>query len=83
MDGPNSFIHLSMAGVWVDSILASLIFITLNVCVQVIYKDTGFHFLGYITKEHILGSYKSSPGEGNGNSLQYSCLENRMDGGAW
>ena len=24
-----------------------------------------------------------SPGEGNGNSLQYSCLENSMDGGAW
>ena len=25
----------------------------------------------------------SSPGEGNGNPLQYSCLENPMDGGAW
>ena len=25
----------------------------------------------------------SSPGEGNGNSLQYSCLENAMDRGAW
>ena len=24
-----------------------------------------------------------SPGEGNGNPLQYSCLENRMDRGAW
>ena len=23
------------------------------------------------------------PGEGNGNSLQYSCLENSMDRGAW
>ena len=23
------------------------------------------------------------PGEGNGNSLQYSCLENPMDRGAW
>jgi len=23
------------------------------------------------------------PGEGNGNPLQYSCLENPMDGGAW
>ena len=27
-----------------------------------------------------LGRY---PGEGNGNSLQYSCLENTMDRGAW
>ena len=24
-----------------------------------------------------------SPGEGNGNPLQYSYLENPMDGGAW
>ena len=24
-----------------------------------------------------------SPGEGNGNPLQYSCLENPMDGGTW
>ena len=24
-----------------------------------------------------------SPGEGNGNPLQYSCLENPLDRGAW
>ena len=24
-----------------------------------------------------------SPGEGNGNPLQYSCLENPVDGGTW
>ena len=24
-----------------------------------------------------------SPGEGNGNPLQFSCLENPMDGGDW
>ena len=24
-----------------------------------------------------------SPGKGNGNPLQYSCLENTMDRGAW
>ena len=24
-----------------------------------------------------------SPGEGHGNSLQYSCLENAMSSGAW
>ena len=24
-----------------------------------------------------------SPGEGNGNPLQYSCLQNPMDKGAW
>ena len=26
---------------------------------------------------------KPAPGEGNGTPLQYSCLENPMDGGAW
>ena len=26
---------------------------------------------------------EESPGEGNGNPLQYSCLENPMDRGAW
>ena len=30
----------------------------------------------------ILGSGRS-PGERNGYPLQYSCLENSMDGGAW
>ena len=30
----------------------------------------------------ILGWGRSS-GEGNGNPLQYSCLENSIDGGAW
>ena len=33
-----------------------------------------------------LGSIRGlgrSPGEGNGNPLQYSCLENPMDGGTW
>ena len=27
--------------------------------------------------------WKDSPGEGNGSPLQYSCLENFMDRGAW
>ena len=26
---------------------------------------------------------RRSPGEGNGNPLQYACLENSMDRGAW
>ena len=38
------------------------------------------------TRVRSLGSIPGSgrsPGEGNGNPLQYSCLENSMDGGAW
>ena len=31
----------------------------------------------------ILGEVTICPGEGNGTPLQYSCLENPMDGGAW
>ena len=31
----------------------------------------------------LISGLERSPGEGNGNSLQYSCLETPMDGGAW
>ena len=27
--------------------------------------------------------WEDSPGEGNGNPLQYSCLENPLERGAW
>ena len=37
---------------------------------------------GYVDVGSIPGSGRS-PGEGNGNPLQYSCLENPMDRGAW
>ena len=33
--------------------------------------------------DFILGGSKITAGEGNSNPLQYSCLENPMDGGAW
>ena len=31
----------------------------------------------------LIPGLERTPGEGNGNPLQYSCLENSMDGGAW
>ena len=31
----------------------------------------------------LIPGYGRSPGEGNGNPLQYSCLENSVDRGAW
>ena len=31
----------------------------------------------------LIPGWGRSSGEGNGNPLQYSCLENPMDGGAW
>ena len=33
--------------------------------------------------DFILGGSKINVREGNSNPLQYSCLENPMDGGAW
>ena len=57
------------------------------------HHHEGFkYFSRYGTEKHLptmredLGSIPGlgrSPGEGNGNPLQYSCLENSMDGGAW
>ena len=40
-----------------------------------LFKNAGD--LGSITE------FGRSPGEGNGHPLQYSCLENPMDEGAW
>ena len=31
----------------------------------------------------LIPGWRRSPGEGNGNPLEYSCLENPMDGGTW
>ena len=31
----------------------------------------------------LIPGWGRSPGEGNGNALHYSCLENSMDRGAW
>ena len=42
--------------------------------------------LAQLVKNGDLGSipgWGRSPGEGNSNLLQYSCLENPKDGGAW
>ena len=35
------------------------------------------------TQETQVQSLRRFPGEGNGNLLQHSCLENPMDRGAW
>ena len=40
-------------------------------------RGLGFYYVVYLTLTAPL------LGEGNGTPLQYSCLENPMDGGAW
>ena len=37
----------------------------------------------FTTKTKIFVKLWGNFGEGNGNPLQYFCLENPMDGGAW
>ena len=41
------------------------------------HTDTSYNFYLFITH------FPNAFGEGNGTSLQYSCLENPMDGRAW
>ena len=36
-----------------------------------------------VLKKYIMLHVVNISGEGNGDPLQYSCLENSMDGGAW
>ena len=49
-----------------------------------VFVCVAFHTLPcfYVCFES-LSLFKAQPGEGNGTPLQYSCLKNPMDGGAW
>ena len=50
------------------------------------FRDSGSEVKVSASNEGDPGSISGlgrSPGEGNGNPLQYSCLENPMDRGAW
>ena len=38
---------------------------------------------GDVRDPGLIPGWGKSPGEGKGNPLQYSCLENSMDRGAW
>ena len=38
---------------------------------------------GYARDAVLIPGSEGSPGVGNGNPLQYSCLENFLHGGAW
>ena len=55
--------------------------------IKITYKNplTSYLMIGenQYTDPPILNKVRVPDGEGNGNPLQYSCLENPMDGGAW
>ena len=66
------YVHIGRCTVWISFLLRSFI---LDV-----FKVTTSSFNKGITK--ITVKY-GILGEGNGIPLQYTCLENPMDGGAW
>ena len=52
-------------------------------CCTCVYRDR-FSLVSKWKYEHIVLVHLAYlVGEGNGTPLQYSCLENPMDGGAW
>ena len=60
----------------VNNILFRFMFI---LCIYIIYT---YHW--WLAEDPgLIPESGRSPGEGNGNPLQYSCLENSMDRGAW
>ena len=65
-------------------IFENIFYIKMDILYQDIYTlpdgKASAHIVGHPGSIPVSGI---SPGEGNGNSLQYSCLENFTDGGAW
>ena len=62
---------------------ANVLCIYPKLCLQV---GSAFWLRTYLINQYVILKYCSSNlcnGEGNGTPLQYSCLENPMDGGAW
>ena len=60
--------------------------VTEIICEEDEFESSGSEVKASACNAGDLGSIPGSgrsPGEGNGNPLHYSCLENLMDGGAW
>ena len=61
------------------------------ICYLYIKRKENKNMYSYLLKESVCNAEDlsliprlgRSPGEGNGNPLQYFCLENLMDRGAW
>ena len=54
----------------------------LSIVHQALYLSFAFSFSSFLSFLYLLPTIAYF-GEGNGTPLQYSCLENPMDGGAW
>ena len=62
-----------MSVLWVCPVYCKMFSIIPGLCPP----DASNNHLSVVTTKNV------SSGEGNGTPLQYSCLENPMDGGAW
>ena len=51
--------------------------------VKAVLKERFIAIQAYLKKQEKSPIKNLTLGEGNGTPLQYSCLENPMDGGAW
>ena len=68
------FLHSSPVAYWAPTDLGSSSFRILSFWLFIL-------FMGFLRQEYWSGL--PFHGEGNGTPLQYSCLENPVDGGAW
>ena len=65
--------------------LELVVYIYNQVCVQITLHggSEGKESAGNVGDPGLISGSGRSPGEGSGNAVQYSCLENLMDGGVW
>ena len=79
---------LPFAGIYQPEMLESSFPLLLQK-VKLLLPPFFFFFLEFTCNEGVIGDaglipgLERSPGGGHGNPLQYSCLENPMDRGAW
>ena len=86
------FLHSSPVAYWAPTDLGTSSFSVLSFCLFILFMGFSVGFPGGSEVKvpasnagdpgSIPGSGRS-PGEGNGNPFQYSCLGNPMDGKAW
>ena len=80
-----AFVCVSISILWKFRIICQVKKICLEFCIELgfPYSSVGKASACIVGDLGSIPGSGSFPGEGNGNPLQYSCLENRMDRGAW
>ena len=68
---------------WCELLIVVLIYISLMISEGLPRWLSGKESASHTGDSSSIPGLRRSPGEGNGNPLQYSCLENSMDRGAW